>query len=251
MKEEKELVVRSDEALAVYEGLKESTPIDTRDLMIPKIVLMQGLSKRVTDDLAKFGEMRDSLSNKLLGDSKNPLEIIPIHVQKAWVIYNKINSKYEYVNQVKRDFSNEDWELEGMVDGIEVRRDRCINYFVLLTEEIADDIYFPYLISFRRTSYNAGKTLETHRAKYEMFKKPVSFSTYNLCCSKEENDKGVYYIFKVSESRRTTPEELEAVKRWKAVIDSKPVAVDNSDLMGDETAPVVEKRENMGEGDRF
>lgn len=247
----KDLVVSGDHGLANYEklGLK----FDPRDLVVPKILCMQGLSTLVSEGKAVMGEIRDSMNGKKLGDSKEALEIIPFHVNKTWVIFEEINGKLQYKEQVPQTAENFNWPWEDMVNGVKVRRDQSINYFVLLPWEIKEEIYFPYMISFRRTSYLAGKKLETARVKYGAFSKPVFVKTFNLHAVRKENELGKFYIFDITENRKTTDEEIKAVERWKSVIESTNIRVDDSDLEK-EASEMNQTSRNVGEykeGDEF
>src|SRR3954471_23034774 len=56
--------------------------LTAQDVVLPKILAMQGMSKLVTDGVAVMGEFRDSLNNVVLGDLKNPIEFIPFHLEK-------------------------------------------------------------------------------------------------------------------------------------------------------------------------
>jgi len=235
-KKEVALEVKKDAQVALYQELMDKTPLDSRDFIVPKILLMQGMSDAVTSERAVPGEMRDSIDNKKLGDKTNPVEIIPFKMFKSWVIYKEVNGKDEYVEQVPFSPENSDWKWEAVVNGEKLRRDQAINYFCLIPSEIKEGVYFPYLMSFRRTSYFAGRKLETARAKLQKFGKPVSSKTFLISANKTENDKGVFYTFDVTMGRNSEDIELAAVKVWMEEMKHQAIKVDDSDLKKD-TAP--------------
>jgi len=214
----------------MFSGFEDTSIGDARDLIIPKILLMQGLSKMVTDEKALMGEMRDSLDNMLLGNKEKPVEFIPLHMNKTWVIFEEKNGKEEFKAIVPFTMENCDWEWNTVIDGVKIRRDQAMNYFCILPSEIDTGEFMPYLISFRRTSFTAGKKLYTAKEKAKMFGRPMCSNVFKLLCRKTENDKGAFYVYDVEKSRTTTPEELKAIKPWFDIITKSSVKVDNTDL---------------------
>lgn len=222
--ETKEVAVQS------YEGMLDDTPIDVSDILISKILLMQGMSKLVAAEKAMSGDMVDSISGAKLGNKENPIEMIPFHITKTWVIFEEINNKLEYKEIVPFTAANADWKWDDVVNGTKVRRDKSINYYVLLPSEIAAGEFMPYVVSFRRTSYQAGQKLETTRTKFKMFGKPIFAKTFKLLALKESNDKGTFNRFDVEVLRDTTPAELKAVNQWRELVKAPHTRVDDSDL---------------------
>jgi len=224
--------------------------INPKNLIVPKILLMQPPSQFVQEEKARLGEMRDSMNCVKLGTKEEPLEILPFFVTETWVIYEQIGDKLKFKKQVPQTPENVDWDWTGVEDGVNIRRDHAINYFCLLPIEIEnEDVYFPYLISFRRTSHMAGKKLETARAKYGAFGLPVYHKTYNLSSLAKENDHGKFYVYDVVENRKTTDKEKQAIKRWENIIRTTNVEVDHSDL--EQETGHTETAGEYKEGDKF
>jgi hypothetical protein len=113
------------------EGLSNS------DILVPKLLVMQGLSKLVSEGLANVGQIRDSLEGNLFGGMVKPkenpqaMEVIPFSTFRTWVIFEKRNGKDEYVKTVPITPENEAWPINEVVGGVEVRRDKCLNFYVL------------------------------------------------------------------------------------------------------------------------
>lgn len=211
-------------------GAWGSEGVDSRDILMPKILLMQGLSKLVTSEKAKMGDFVDSLSHTILGGKEKPLDFIPFHTFKTWIIFHEVNGKLEYVRQEPMTPLNQDWPLEEVMEGTKVRRDKAINIYCVLPEQVATGEFFPYLISFRRTSYTAGRKLTTAFAKLKMFKIAPAKRVFSLSCTKQENEKGVFYVADVVEKRKSTEPEVKAAWDWHLVMQSANVKIDNSDL---------------------
>jgi len=229
-----ELAVKTEAALAHPADVPEawgSENVDAADIIVPKILLMQGLSKLVAADEAKQGEFRDSLTGALLGGKDKPLEFIPFHSTKTWVVFEQaVGGKAEYKETVPMTAHNKDWATEEQSSGGTVRRDRCLNYYVLLLDDIKSGTYMPYMLSFRRTSYTAGRKLATIFAKLKMFKEPPASRVFTLSSRLEKNDLGQFYVADVGEKRRSSSEEMDAALNWYRVVRTASVVVDDSDL---------------------
>jgi hypothetical protein len=229
---------------------------DSRDILIPKLLIMQGLSKMVTEDKAQMGDFVDSVTGELLGSGREKalqdVNFIPIMTFKTWVEYEKIEvkgkePKLEFKRIIPMDETNANWELEEDKDGITIRRDRCINFYVLLANK-TDDL--PYLITFRRTSYRAGQKLATHFKKCELAAlrgKPVppAATIFKLSASKMTNEKGTFYVVDVTPSEPTPKESLKMAWDWFQMLKASNVKVDHSDLTG-EVEPETEIIEDDG-----
>lgn len=210
--------------------------LDPNDIILPKILVMQGLSKLVADGKAVLGEIRESLDGKLLAEREKPLEFIPFHYYKTWICFLEEKGKLQYKKQVPFTAENANWEWEGTTkEGVKFRNDATLNFYCLLPDEIKSGMFLPYLLSFRRTSYKAGKTLVTQKEKLKMFKRPLASMTFNLVGQKTENDLGKFYKFEITPGRNTTKEELEAVMPWFDMAQSTVLKVDESDLAEEAT----------------
>lgn len=230
----KEIAIKESTAMTYSDYGSEYTgeaEVEAKDLIIPKFLLMQGLSKSVSDGKAVLGEIRDSLENKLLGGKDKSFEFIPLHHNKTWIIFTEEKGKLEYTAQVPYTAENADWEWNTTIDGKKVRRDQAINIYAIIPSEIKDGIFMPYLISYRRTSYNAGKQMLTKLQQMKIIERPWFTKTFKLGSKQEKNDQGAYYVYTCEMGRDTKSEEIEAIKPWLKMLKSQTVKVDDSDLV--------------------
>lgn len=235
-----EVEVKTPGALALTEQqhkilMDSSETTDVRDILLPKVLAMQGLSKAVAEEKAKQGEMRDSIDYKLLGDRTTPFEVIPFYYNKSWIIFHEVDGKMEYKGQVPFGPDNANWEWEIVIDGVKHRRDQSLNFFCVDPREIAEGMFLPYLVSFRRTSYKGGKKLVTAKEKLKMGNRALASKTFFISTVQTKNDKGIFYVFDVAMGRDTTQKEIDAVLPWAELVRSSAVKVDDSDL-NDEAA---------------
>lgn len=224
----KEVTKRDTVTLEKFGDMMDTTPIDSKDFLIAKLLLMQGLSTWVQEEKARAGEIRGSLDCNKVAEKEGSLEIIPFQVYKTWVTVAKAGN--EFISQQPLTPANYSKPREEVIDGKECLNFETLNYYCVLPEEIKKGMFMPYVVSFRSTSYTAGKTLETHRALLQEFGKPLPFKTFNLGSAARENDKGKFYVYTITESRDTTDSELEAVKHWFNIVKQGGAKVDESDV---------------------
>ena len=236
-KEEETTALQTSE----YGNLMDNDQVDTRDLLLPRVLLMQGLSKFVADDKARMGEFRDSLEAKKLGGKDEPMSFIPFHSFKTWVIFKDTKGKLEYAETVPFTPDNMNWLREEVQGGVTVKRFQAINYYVLLPSEIEAGEAFPYVLSFRSTSYKAGRKLETFKVKYKAIGKPLAWRNFLLSTTLQENEKGKFYVMDVATGDVTKKEHLEAVSKWKDIISNANVRIDETDSEGEVGAATSEE----------
>lgn len=211
--------------------------LTAKDIIIPKILVMQGLSKQVTTGKAVMGEFRDSLNGKLLGDiEKSPLEFIPFLLEKVWIVFEERNGTMKYTKTIPMDAANENWPYEEVINGVKIKRDRTMNFYVLLPSEVSAGGEIPYILSFRRTSARAGQKLATtmYVRNISANKTPAS-TALSLLGTRQSNDKGTFVVADVQEKRGSTPQEVASALAWVKRIKAGQTKVDDSDLESETT----------------
>lgn len=240
MSKKNEVAVKETHALTT-EQLTNDWGVPTgpsQDMVIPKILPQQGLSKFVVDRKAMIGEFRDSLSGKLVGSIDKPFEMIPFYCQKVWDIQaQQADGTYKYAktiplveNPLAPDY-NDNLTWEGEEDGVKVKRIRRLNFFVLLPEEVADGSAMPYVLSFKSTGLKEGKKLWSsmyvRNAKAQI--PPAAFS-FKVGGKMVTNDKGSFVVMGLDQGRKSTEAELKECLSWLKLVRQANVKVDNSDV---------------------
>jgi hypothetical protein len=219
--------------------------IDSDDVLIPRLLMMQGLSELVADGKANQGELVKSTSKEVVGGKDKGVEIIPLKVFKTFVISEKVGQKWEYRSQEPVTMQNKDAPLEWNVGAQIFRRDRSLNFYVLFPADIAreseamrkfhdegelpdpDDALIPCVLSFRRTSYGAGKELATFFKKAEHFGMSPAVSTFQLSTKLEKNDQGNFWVMTVQKGRKSTQTELDVASKWNQTLSTASVRIDD------------------------
>lgn len=213
-----------------------STTVEAADIQIPKILLMQGLSDFVTEQRAGLGDLVDSLTAEKLGDSKKPVNVIPICMWKDYVIMEKRGQKYEFKEfkpynedtQHWREFENREFTDEK---GIPHQRNFRMNFAVLLEREAGELGAFPHVISFQRTSLKAGKNFANFFLKAQTKGQKPWFFTLGVGAKIEKNELGSYYIPTVATAKETQDFDQvnETCRTWEAIFTQGSAKIDERD----------------------
>lgn len=169
------------------------------DIVVPKLLLMQGLSDfvaerkkdSVTGKLIAQGDFVKSLSCEVVGGPELPVEIIPLTYINQWVLMEKVGNKYEFRRINTRDHGLDDQgkdELDQTGENLQWdfvykntpwKRVKSLGLYALLSSDVAafekelkdakakgtvpdfNKAIMPVMINFKSTSFNAGKKIVT------------------------------------------------------------------------------------------
>lgn len=233
-----ELTTTSGAALTTS---KPSAPkVEAKDILIPKIFVLNPMSKLCAEEGLKPGSLVRSTDGKVIGDCELGVEFVPISYTKMWKVEIKKGGRYEHLRwePVTPDNADLPWEWKEGLN--EYRRNNSLMFYVMLTADIAreqkamealnkgeipdvDDIVLPTCITFSRSGYKAGKVLLTHFAKTEEvrargFDIPYSTKTFTLFGKKEKKDDATYYTLDVEGGAKASKEAMDVCSRWSTII---------------------------------
>lgn len=236
----KEVATKTNTDVAIHQHLDEWGPppvLSSKDTIIPKVNVLQLMSKKVAAGQGAFGELRDSVTNECYGSFTKHMEIIPFYYQAQWVEseYNKEKDDFEYARTYNVTPENDNLPYE---DGL-VKRTRTLNFYVLTPDEVAKGTSIPKILSFRVTSIRGGRKLATqmHVTNRAANLSPAGM-VMKLTVTKQENKKGTFAVLDVEPLRLSTEKEVSASLQWfKTVKTGSNIKVDDSDL---HEAPVEE-----------
>lgn len=213
-------------------------------LVIPRLLLMQGQSEFVKERRAQDGDFVRTTPYAVLGGPSLALEFIPITFSQQWKITELIGKKWEFRGYEAMTHANQDAEWEFEKGGTTWKRTKTLNCFALLPadiiaerEELAkaakgeaadpDKALLPIMISFRSTSFPAGKVIATHFQKAKKFNQPGYVSTLRLTCRLSKNDLGSFYVLDVASAAKPVSKEDQAVASyWYGILKTKAVQVE-------------------------
>lgn len=215
------VVEQGSTALAVAANLGDwgESPISSRDLVIPKILTMQGLSEMVSDGKAKLGDFVDSVTGEIVGSIEKPVKFIPFHMEKVWTISSKKigESKFEFERYEEVTAANANYPFSEIVGDTEMKYEYTMQFYVLRPE----DTSMPYVISFKATSSRAGKILSTQmyvRNKAAGLVPPAY--VMELGGKKEKNDKGTFIVAEVKAVEKTSDALITECLNWYKTVKS-------------------------------
>lgn len=211
-------------------------------IVIPRLLIMQGLSELVTERKAVLGDIVRSQPVEILGNPEKPVKFIPITFNNEWMLSEKVGAKFEFRGMEKMTAANEHLPWEFKKDGVDWKRTKVVNLYVLLPSDIEaekaelakaangempdpDKVLFPLLLSFRSTSFPAGKDIVTHFAKAKHFGVKGYVSTMELSCYQDKNDSGSFYVAKVTKCGQTSKDYLAACESWYNILQTRKVEV--------------------------
>lgn len=196
--------------------------VSSSDIIIPKILCMQGLSELVTDDKAKMGDLVDSLTNEVIGNCNDGIEIIPFHMEKILIVSKHNGSDYEFDHIEPSTPENERLPYEQETPEGKFKNEHCMNFYCLRP----NDMSLPYIVSFKGMSRKSGKVLAT-----QMFVKnatagkvPPAF-VMKLTGTKTKNDKGTFMVLNTAPVRESSNEEISVAFNWYKTVNQGGVKV--------------------------
>jgi len=209
-----------------------------QDIVISKVLPMQAMSKFVLDGKAQIGDFRDSLTGAKLGSIAEPMPLLPFHVEKFWDVmqpnekgdFKWIRSEPLVENPVDPKY-NDNLPWMDKLDGIETKRIRRMNFYVLRPSEIADGSAIPFILSFKSTSFKEGKKLFTQMyLRNRKVGLPPPGYLIILGGRKEKNDDGQWIVPEFELGPKAEPAQIKEALNWFKLIQKGSVKVDDSDL---------------------
>lgn len=232
--------------------------VSAEDVLIPKLLIMQQMSKLVVDEQAKSGEIIRSTTSEVLGGRGKPVRFIPLICNKVWAIFEMEGKSpkfrgiepftdptlpWEFTDGAKRMRRDQTLNLYALLPGDVEREEAAIDKMAKTGELNPNDALLPVLIQFRRTGFSAGKQVVTHFAKAGNFGKPAAISVLELDSEKIEGEQGTYFVPTVKYGGPTPAAFLRdggPANKWFDIIakSGASLKVDDSDLAEPEEKPV-------------
>lgn len=242
----KDVAVQSDKSVASQvRDTMDDMGVSAADLIIPRLMLMQGTSEAVGDRKAKAGDILNSQTNQVIGGEDKPIEIIPLKLFKTWRVMDMSGKQAEYLREDPSNPDNDakyrDWEGMEEINGKKVvcRYDLSYNFFVLLRAEVTAKEGFPCVVSFRRTSARAGKALATHLFKQGALQQPSYGKIIRLSIKWDKKDTNTYAVFEITAGEKCSEGELADAKKWLPLLTAMRVDEDRRKESDLGAAPVV------------
>lgn len=233
-----------------------------RDLIIPKVLVMQGLSKLVAAGDAKMGDIVDTAANEVVGSvrekDRKPLRFFPLQMFRYWVHRDNTDDGLKFAGATPWTPENADTAWEEYGEGEKLKRvNEETVVFAIVREDLIDNLEEPpRLLSFRKTSLKQTKQLKHHFLMCHSTRKEVPFQTgFELSGRLDANEKKEqWYLPEIFPKGKATHEQclqLAALyKRYGKMIKDKiaglldedelPASAEGAAMPKDVTPPKVE-----------
>ena len=230
MSKKQELVKQETNEVAEVSALDAWGPsqMDKSDLVIPKLLLMQGLSKAVADGVAKMGDFVNSLTNEVLGDANIPVTVVPIYMNKFWTVSQVQGNRFIRTVQYGPENANLSWRGVEKIDGnnVEIKNELTRSFYVLPKKD-GHLQPTPMIISFKGMSSKAGQILASQMySTNQQLKLPPPGFNIDLSATKVSNAKGTFFVLAIKPTDKSTNEEMAEALKWYKVINSTGVNID-------------------------
>lgn len=217
----KELAKKETTEVALNNSDWGDVEVSSRDLVISRINLMQGLSELVSDGKAKLGDLVNSVTKEVIASKDATVELLPFYCTKTWITSKKKGNKFEF-ESVKPD-QGQVMPFEETIGGEVYKHEHCYQFF-FMTKELS----VPVVASFKGTSHKVGKQLFT---LMYVNNKQAGLTPANNWVSLgsviDKNDKGTYAVMSVKLSAKSTTEELQECIKWIGTLKTSAVKVDD------------------------
>lgn len=241
------------------------------DIVIPKLLLMQGLSDFVTEGRARQGDIvKSSTVVKVAGigapgETFKTIDFIPLKVTTGWAEKERVGQKFEFRKAFPRTPTNDhlpwsfwrnaqgmDFDRPGQMGATEWQRVKSIDVYALLPSDVdafetemkqavekgevpdLSKTILPVCISFRSTSFNAGKVVTTFFAQLaELAQTVKTVRSYNyamtLGCKPAKNQKGSFFVFDVGQPKKLAAQYVATAEKWTNTLNQlETIKVDDS-----------------------
>ncbi len=248
-----EVAVKEESQVAVTQGNSVEDALlqagmSSKDLLVPKLLLMQSTSDAVQNNLAKVGELRNSQNDEIVASYETTTELFPISMMKTWRVMDMTQTPAGYIREEPCNAANESRSWEGIehIDGkdIPARYDMCYTIMGLLKSEIDNDEAWPVSIKFKRTSAYVGKVFASHMFKRLTLGKTFYSQSVGLSIIREKNDNGqTYAVYKAVKGTNADEKALAAGQQWADRMKTMNVKIDDREeadvSSGPAAAPTV------------
>lgn len=102
-KQETDLAVASE-----FDNLGPEQSVNSNDIQIPKLLLMQGLSPKVKEQVCKIGDLASTLDYKAVANAEGEsVNFLPFFWKKFWVYKSKDGNKWKFDSMAEINHLNE------------------------------------------------------------------------------------------------------------------------------------------------
>lgn len=217
-------VVKQTQAIATTEDFSaggwDTEVVDTKDIIIPKILLMHPTSEMVKKGTRNQGEIIKSTSGDVVAKRGETFDVIVFEKWKEWRIMKKnpTSGRFEYVRLEPWTSENDSlpWDFEE--NGVPFRRDKTMNFYGVLAKEADGGNAFPVKLSFVRTGFKTGLKIADAYARALMEKQPPTRQVFKIGSELVNGKEETFFAFTAEAGQATTDAQKSAALQWRQVV---------------------------------
>lgn len=220
---------------------KGNEAAEATDILIPRILLMQGTSKWVPESF-NMGDLITSVDEELLAKKGDTIEIIPFVMKKSWQVFTREKNP-QWVREEPWNAANDnlEWEFEeedpdrGVV---ELKRQRNYGFYCFVVGEDGIDKYaIPSLINFRSSAgFKDGKKIASHFGVMKSMEQPGFTVTWKISTETVKDGDNSYMKFVVRKGRNVTEEEMQPIYKWLNLMKTQAANIKDHAVNEDESS---------------
>lgn len=235
----KAVTKKKNNAMALPEDLMGSwgtEEVTSKDIIIPKLLLMHGQSDMVQTGDANIGDLVVSTTKEVVAKKGQTVKVIPFKFYKTWINEKYNGNRFEWTSEEALTPANADldWKFTDD-DGNECRRNNTLNFYALLATEATDEFAMPIKLQFKRTSARAGKAIAHFFGVCGAKKQPGCMKTWEIGSEAVKGDENTYQVFTSKMGDDTPVEAIQMCKKWYLEMAKNTEAF--KDDTADETVP--------------
>jgi len=209
------IATKKETAIDVHHTPRGFENFDIKDMIFPRLRLLQGLSKAVTDGVGSIGQFQDSLTEEILG---NTVEIVLLGLRNGAVYFKRgegMKCKSEDgIKSIRGDTCEQcpfdeywaTWKPDGDPPGCSGTKE-----FISLLRPSLKEQPYPIIVSFMKTSYGLGKRLAS-MARFTG--KDIFARSYIIGSEMVKNEKGSFSKFTIKPNGDLDKEEFKTAEKW-------------------------------------
>ena len=208
--------------------------LDTSDIIIPKILLMQTDSKLVEEEKAKNKDFVNSSTKEVMTD----IIFTPFDMKKVYKISKKVGNSTEFVREEAWTKENDNRDKEWQENEETLLSQKIWRFYGLVENE-----GIPYVLDLKGMSFSTGKRLANQMFVANKVKKllPAGYKV-KLGTEKQDYEGAVKNVFTYSLHKVTSNEELKEAFSWYEILRTKDMILDTAgDTFEDSVHEAIEK----------
>lgn len=225
----KELQAQSEVSASEFNEIASEFHIDSSDILISKILLMQPTSAFVGDGIATLGDFRDSVTKEKIGSINDPFKFVPFHFTKCWDI---VAPGGKWLRREPFNPGDESLAWEFQEGDLIMKRVKRLDFFGFVPKAEGFSEELPKIVSFRSTGYREGTKILT-QFQMNIGKRKLPWSdVWDISGERLKNaENQSYCVPKVAIIGASGPATIKHCMTWYKTIKSMgaKIVVDESD----------------------